>query len=70
MKETGEYIELENPICLDKYGNGVVQIQSVGLKCMHRLINPNYTIHVNEVGGNPRQKGGGHIGVVKFINPT
>ena len=67
MAEAGEYIELENPICLDKYGNGVVQIQSVGLKCMHRLIHPKFTIHVNEVGGDTRQKGDGHIGGLKFI---
>ena len=67
MAEAGEYIELENPISLDKYGNGVVQIQSVGLKFMHRLIHPKFTIHVNEVGGDTRQKGDGHIGGVNFI---
>ena len=34
---------------------------------MHRLIHPNYTINVNEVGGDTRQKGDGHIGGLKFI---
>ena len=58
---------LENPIWFYKDGNKIYKIHAVGRKIIHHLINPEYNIHVNEVGGNTSKNDVSHIGSMKFI---
>eukprot|EP00978_Attheya_sp_CCMP212_P026409 scaffold86813_cov51-Attheya_sp.AAC.1 len=67
MAEAGVAMELDEPVWVDKDGNGVKQGQAMGRKNTHRLIHPDYTLHVDEVGGDTSQKGDDHDGGVKFL---
>ena len=43
------------------------QTQSEGQKNMHHLIQPDYTLQSDEVGGNTNQEGDDHICGMKFM---
>ena len=50
MSESCVAIMLENTIWFYKDGKKIYKIHAVGRKIIHHLINPEYNIHVNEVG--------------------
>ena len=70
MTDYAVTIEFKNTISLEKDGNKLNQSQKMGQNYIYRLINPDYTLHDDEVGGDTIQKGGINIGGVMFLTST
>jgi len=67
MVDSGIAIELDTPLWKDAYGHNCEKQFAYRFKVTYDIVDPDYFLMADEVGGNLNQKGDGHVGGTRLI---
>ena len=62
MEEAGVAERKDTPVWMDRSGDKVTEMDSLGCKVTHKLLRPDMCLVGNEVGGNINILGDGQVG--------